>query len=81
MPISARLRELTNRMRAFSSATPLSMNTAKKDHALLIPTNILEPKTPVIEQSAMTENRWNVKNVNSHSPWETFSTNNSGIKI
>ncbi|GMN44584.1 hypothetical protein TIFTF001_013786 [Ficus carica] len=77
-PISARLRELTNSMRALCSATPFSLKTAENDDSSLVSANILEPKTPVVEHGAMTADRWNVKNVNS--PWETFSTRNSGMK-
>lgn len=78
-PISARLRELTNSMRALCSATPFSLKTAENDDSSLVSSNILEPKTPVVEHGTMTADRWNVKNVNS--PWETFSTRNSGMKV
>ncbi|EXC19146.1 Kinesin-like protein KIF22 [Morus notabilis] len=81
-PISLRLRELSNSLKALCSATPtpFCLKTAEKDassHAL-VSTDVLEPKTPVTERSTMMEDKWNVKNVNS--PWGTFSARSTGMK-
>ncbi|XP_062120390.1 kinesin-like protein KIN-10C isoform X2 [Humulus lupulus] len=75
-PISARLRELSNNLKALCSGTPFSAKTIETNDTIscaLVPSEVAEPKTPLIEQSTK-----DVKNFNS--PWQTLSVHNSEVK-
>ena len=81
-PISVRLRELSNNLKALCNATPsLPTMVGKNDasnHAL-VPTDIMEPKTPVVEHSMMMGNKSNYKIFNS--PWEALNVHSTGMKV
>ncbi|KAK7831428.1 kinesin-like protein kin-10c, partial [Quercus suber] len=68
-PISSRLRELSNNLKLLCSST------SSYDQ---VSTEIVEPKTPIMEQSRTLDDRWDVADVNS--PWGTFSMRSSGMK-
>ena len=69
-PISSRLRELSNNLKLLCSST------SSYDQ---VSTEIVEPKTPIMEQSRTLDDRWDVADVNS--PWGTFSMRSSGMKV
>ncbi|KAM4069014.1 hypothetical protein ACB094_12G057000 [Castanea mollissima] len=68
-PISLRLRELSNSLKLLCSST------SSYDQ---VSTEIVEPKTPIMEQSRTLDDRWDVADVSS--PWGTFSMRSSGMK-
>lgn len=74
-PISSQLRDLSNSLKMLYSSTPSCMQIPEKEP---IPLDIVEPKTPTIEQN-MSINRWDA--MNAKSPWETFSMRGSGMKV
>ncbi|KAH1042887.1 Kinesin-like protein KIN-10C [Glycine soja] len=73
-PISSQLRDLSNSLKMLYSSTPSCMKIPEKEP---IPLDIVEPKTPTIEQN-MSINRLDA--MNAKSPWETFSMRGSGMK-
>ncbi|KAL5173706.1 Kinesin-like protein KIN-10C [Glycine soja] len=73
-PISSQLQDLSNSLKMLYSSTPSCMQIPKTEP---IPLDIVEPKTPTIEQN-MSINRWDA--MNAKSPWETFSMRGSGMK-
>ncbi|PON44190.1 Kinesin-like protein [Trema orientale] len=82
-PISVRLRELSNNLKALCSATPSYLKTTEKNEVssyALVPigADIVEPKTPVIEPSTRAGDVWDANNINS--PWQTCSMRSSGMK-
>ncbi|XP_054787335.1 kinesin-like protein KIN-10C isoform X2 [Prosopis cineraria] len=82
-PISAQLRELSNNLKLLLSSTPLSVKIPEQDSIIshnnhVSSTDIVEPKTPVTEQTLGATDRWNV--MNAKSPWETYSARSSGMK-
>ncbi|KAJ7969930.1 Kinesin-like protein [Quillaja saponaria] len=81
--LSVQLREISNNLKSLYYSTPLAIQpTMSEDSGALsrsqVPTNIGEPQTPTNEQSMRVNDRWDATNV--HSPWETFSMCNSGMK-
>ncbi|XP_041013315.1 kinesin-like protein KIN-10C [Juglans microcarpa x Juglans regia] len=79
-PLSARLRELSNNLKSLWSSTPLHIKLPEENDASSygqVCTEIVEPKTPMMDWSIVNEG-WDVANV--HSPWETLSMRNSGMK-
>lgn len=81
-PISARLQELANNLKSLCSSTPLciKMPEEKDGSSYNLPcTDIVEPKTPVVNQDIRLNDRWEVANVNS--PWETLSVRSTGVKV
>ncbi|XP_028773227.1 LOW QUALITY PROTEIN: kinesin-like protein KIN-10C [Neltuma alba] len=79
-PISAQLRELSNNLKLLLSSTPISVKIPEQDCIMSLENqvssaDIVEPKTPVMEQ---TVGRRNV--VNAKSPWEAYSARSSGMK-
>lgn len=74
-PISSQLQDLSNSLKMLYSSTPSCMQIPKTEP---IPLDIVEPKTPTIEQN-MSINRWDA--MNAKSPWETFSMRGSGMKV
>ncbi|KAF4353600.1 hypothetical protein F8388_017775 [Cannabis sativa] len=75
-PLSVRLRELSNTLKALNSGTPFSARRIETNDALsraLLPTELVEPTTPFVEHSTK-----DVKNIDS--PWQTFSVHNSDVK-
>ncbi|KAG2709870.1 hypothetical protein I3760_05G260900 [Carya illinoinensis] len=79
-PISARLRELSNNLKSLWSSTPLHIKLPKENDASSygqVCTETIEPKTPIMDWSIVNEG-WDVANL--HSPWETLSMCNSGMK-
>ncbi|XP_061352843.1 kinesin-like protein KIN-10C [Gastrolobium bilobum] len=80
-PISSQLRDLSNSLKLLCSSTPLCTQIPEKESTLLddqISADIVEPKTPIIEQNMSNNDRWDV--MNARSPWETFSMRGSGMK-
>lgn len=80
-PLSARLRELSNNLKSLWSSTPLHIKLPEENDASSygqVCTEIVEPKTPMMDWSIVNEG-WDVANV--HSPWETLSMRNSGMKV
>lgn len=77
-PLSTQIQKISNSLRAaLSDKIPEENN---KTSYAIVPYDIVEPKTPVIEQSMRINDRHKVANIAS-SPWETFSTRNSGMKV
>ncbi|MED6124689.1 hypothetical protein PIB30_061351 [Stylosanthes scabra] len=79
-PISSQLRDLSNRLKLLYSSTPLSVQIPEKECSSLdsISVDIMEPKTPVVDQITRANDRRDI--MNPKSPWETFSVHNSGVK-
>ncbi|KAK4283066.1 hypothetical protein QN277_000062 [Acacia crassicarpa] len=83
-PISTQLRELSNNLKLLLSSTPLSVKIPEQDCIMSLDNNqvsstdIEEPKTPVMEQTVGSIDKWNV--MNAKSPWETYSVRSSGMK-
>lgn len=81
-PISARLREISNNLKSLYFATPPCVKMPEENDASsygLVPLDIMEPKTPMVEQTMKINDRWEAANFNS--PWETFSLRSSGVKV
>jgi hypothetical protein len=81
-PISARLQELSNNLKSLCSSTPLRKKLPEAIDVSSygqVSADILEPKTPTMEQSMRANDRLEVANISS--PWETFSMCNSGMKV
>ena len=68
-PISERLRELSNNLKLLCYSTSSHVKS----------TEIVEPKTPIMEQTMRVNDRCEVADVNS--PWETLSTRSFGMKV
>ncbi|KAF7813151.1 kinesin-like protein KIN-10C isoform X2 [Senna tora] len=79
-PISAKLREISNNLKFLLSSTPLCVKKPEEESILLdlSSTDIVEPKTPITEQTLRVNDRWDV--ANTKSPWETYSMRSSGMK-
>ncbi|KAK9291483.1 hypothetical protein L1049_019431 [Liquidambar formosana] len=80
-PISARLRELSNNLKSLYSSTPLCIMMPQENDASLngeVSTDIVEPKTPVLEKKLRVNDKLELACINS--PWETFNMHNSGMK-
>ncbi|CAJ1952800.1 unnamed protein product [Sphenostylis stenocarpa] len=73
-PISSQLRDLSNSLKMLCSSNSSCRQISENEP---IPLDIVEPKTPIIEQN-MSINRGD--GINVKSPWETFSMRGSGMK-
>lgn len=84
-PISTQLRELSNNLKLLLYSTPLSVKIPEQDCIMSLDNNqvsstdIEEPKTPVMEQTVGSIDKWNV--MNAKSPWETYNVRSSGMKV
>ncbi|XP_059629242.1 kinesin-like protein KIN-10C [Cornus florida] len=81
-PISARLRELSNNLKTLYSSTPLRLKVMPKEintpsRGQLVCTDIVEPKTPVVQQTLRVGN---CDIATFDSPKETFNMQSSGMK-
>ncbi|KAI4351715.1 hypothetical protein L6164_006043 [Bauhinia variegata] len=79
--ISAQLRELSNNLKSLYYSTPSCMKIPEERYISFdnqASVDIVEPKTPVNEQSVKTKDRWDIANFNS--PWEAYSQRSSGMK-
>ncbi|XP_027357260.1 kinesin-like protein KIN-10C [Abrus precatorius] len=80
-PISSQLRDLSNSLKLLYSSTPLCVQIPETESISLdnqMSADIVEPKTPVIEQNMSVNNKWDV--MNAQSPWGTFSMRGSEMK-
>ncbi|KAI8564836.1 hypothetical protein RHMOL_Rhmol03G0213300 [Rhododendron molle] len=63
-PLSARLRDLTNNLKSLYAATPIQMKIPKEtdtsSRALVVSTDIVEPKTPVTQHAITAKDKWEV---------------------
>lgn len=80
-PISTQLRDLSNHMKLLLSTTPVSMKIPEQESNLPLDnqvscTDIVEPKTPVREQ---TEGA--IESMNDNNPWQTYSARSTGMKV
>ncbi|XP_043695661.1 kinesin-like protein KIN-10C isoform X2 [Telopea speciosissima] len=80
-PLSARIRELSNSLKALSSSTPLNIkmplegwNSRNNE----VGKNVVEPKTPKIEQSARSNDNLEIAIIGT--PREKFNLCSSGLK-
>ncbi|KAK6936827.1 hypothetical protein RJ641_033857 [Dillenia turbinata] len=92
LSVSAKIQEVSNALKALYYSTPTCVKVAQeKDNSSLsevctkhnsslseVPTDILEPKTPVAEQKTIFKENTEVTNI--CSPWETYSVRNAGMK-
>lgn len=85
-PLSARLREISNNLKLFCSATPLRVKLSEEvdkqqnNKTMAFTDSSIEPRTPTAE----TCTRFNQKEVEIAkycSPWEKFSQRSSGMKV
>lgn len=85
-PLSARLREISNNLKLFCSATPLRVKLSEevdKQHNKTMTFNdsSIEPRTPTAETCATRFNQKEVEIAKYCSPWEKFSQRSSGMKV
>lgn len=82
-PISTQLREISNNLKFLLSSTPLRVNIPEPEGIPLdnpvSSTDILDPKTPVSEQTMSVSDKWDI--TNAKSPWQTYSMRSSGMKV
>ncbi|QHO44011.1 hypothetical protein HN51_009494 [Arachis hypogaea] len=77
-PISSQLRDLSNRFKWLYSSTPWQISEKECISLDSTSVDIMEPKTPVVEQTTSLNDRRDI--MNPKSPWETFSVHGSGMK-
>ncbi|GMY39578.1 kinesin-like protein KIN-10C isoform X2 [Fagus crenata] len=79
-PISERLRELSNNLKllCYSTSSHVKLLEENETSSFGQSTEIVEPKTPIMEQTMRVNDRCEVADVNS--PWETLSTRSFGMK-
>ncbi|KAF8412244.1 hypothetical protein HHK36_000204 [Tetracentron sinense] len=80
-PLSARLRELSNSLKSLCYSTPLSIKMPQEVGNSCnnqVCTNIMEPKTPGVENRLRFNDNWEMTNI--ASPLETLNMRSSGIK-
>jgi hypothetical protein len=80
-PISERLRELSNNLKllCYSTSSHVKLLEENETSSFGQSTEIVEPKTPIMEQTMRVNDRCEVADVNS--PWETLSTRSFGMKV
>lgn len=71
-PISAKLGELSNRLKLLHSSTPAHLSATGNDD-----TNYVEPRTP--ERSMESNDMLQVKEF--QSPWQKFSARSTGVQV
>ncbi|GMY07203.1 kinesin-like protein KIN-10C isoform X2, partial [Fagus crenata] len=79
-PISERLRELSNNLKllCYSTSSHVKLLEENETSSFGQSTEIVEPKTPIMEQTMRVNDRCEVADV--YSPWETLSTRSFGMK-
>lgn len=83
--LSDEISQLSNKMKSVLMSIPSRTVKLPSEQECIsldynqVSTDIVEPKTPVTEQTLRVDDRCDV--MNTKSPWETYSVRNSGMKV